>query len=79
MNARKIVVIGYTIPDLDHERATAVASGAHLAPFQCSSAAEASAGASKVALGRLQALVAQDIERALRGETLRSVVRGSQA
>jgi len=76
MNARKVVVTHYTFPDLDRERAAAVANGAHIALFQCRSAAEA---AFEATLGRLQALLAQDIGRALRGETPRRVVRGSQA
>ncbi len=76
MRIMRIVVIDHTFPDLDRERAAAVANGAHIALFQCRSAAEA---AFEATLGRLQALLAQDIERALRGETPRRVVRGSQA
>jgi hypothetical protein len=79
MKAMSIVAIDHTFPDLDRGRAAAEANGTHFAPFQCRSATEAAARGSEAALGHLQALVAQDIERALRCETLRRVPRGSQA
>jgi hypothetical protein len=81
MNARKVVVTHYTFPDLDRERAAAEANGAQFVSLQCRTAgeaAEAAAGASEATLGRLKALLAQDIERPLCGETPRRVVPGSR-
>ena len=81
MKIMRIVVIDHTFPDLDRERAAAEANGAQFVSLQCRTAgeaAEAAAGVSEATLGRLKALLAQDIERPLCGETPRRVVPGSR-